>query len=224
MARPPVVAVSGNLADETRLADQPITTYTKALREDLIRMMQERAKQTLRDVDARGESDAYLQTLRGITKRIDDVESIARGFAVQTHEGCAPFPEAAEAALDELRVALEALFGLELEGRALQRRMTNSAEVLEYAGARSYRPQQISFTVDQFLLERFRRLQARVKDERARSLGRTEGLDLAGLLNLLISMGEANVPTLVMLGCPDMAAAMSVTALAEGRAVNGRHG
>ena len=220
MAKPPMA--SGNLADEARVLDEPITNYTKSLREDLIQMMQVRAKQTIQDKDARGEPDAYLQTLRGIAKRIDDVESIARGFSVQTHEGCAPSPASAEAALDELRVALEALFGLELEGRALQRRMTNSAEVLEYSGARSYRPQQLSFTVDQFLVERLRRLQARVKDERARSLGRAEGLDLAGLLNLLVSFGEANVPTLVMLGCPDMAATFGVAAQVEGRKANGR--
>lgn len=211
----------GSLADEARAMDQPITSYTTGLREDLIRMMQERAKQTIQDKDTRGEPDAYLQALRGIAKRIDDVEAIARGFSIQTHEGCAPSQDAAESAMDELRVAIEALFGLELEARALQQRMTSSAEVLEYSGARSYRPQQLSFTVDQFLVERLRRLQARVKDERSRSLGRSEGLDLAGLLNLLVSMGEANVPTIVMLGCPDMAATLAVAALGKGRA-NGR--
>lgn len=218
MAVEPKASLS--LADKARLGDQPLENYVKATRALVVGMMHDRARQLLRD-GGQSDADPVQQHLRGIIKRIGDVETISKAFSVQMLPGAAPTEAARAAAAEELLKAVSALFSLELEARAVQARFAASAMILEYSGTQSRRSQTLTLPVDRYLGDRFKRLQARVKDERFRQLGRSEPLDPAGFLNLLVSLGEANVNALVMMGCPDMAVTGGLAAIVAERKAHG---
>jgi len=203
------------LADEAREADQPILRYTKDVRAGLIQMMQDRAHQVVKDPEAHRQSDPFQIQLRALLRRFEDVENIVRAFSVQTIPGCSPGEDQANAAMEQMTDAVEALFAIELEARAAQARLAASAVVQEYAGVKRLRPQTLKFNVDYHLADRFKRLQTRLKQERMRLLGRAETVDSTVLLNLLVSLGEANVQSLVLLGCPDVSVTFAVAQMAE---------
>lgn len=208
---------TGSLAEEAREGDRAIINYARQARADILQMMQDRAKSVVQDPSAHGQADPFQSQLKALMRRLEDVENITRAFSVQTMPGCAPGSDEAYASMEMMVEAVSSLFAAELEARATQGRLAATAVVQEYAGVKRLRPQTLKFNVDYYLNDRFKRLMVRVKQERSRILGRSETLDPNVLLNLLVSLGEANVPAIVYLGCPDVAATFAVASLVAER-------
>jgi len=206
-AEAPLIRDTAEAASLDRLGDY--------LRETIIGCIQERAARLGPGSTQRG--DSLTRNLRSLHRRVDRVVAIGKAFLIQADPDVAPSNEDAELALEEYAKAIEALFAIEVEARAAQTRIAGSASVLEYTGSQRSSQRQVTFRLDPFVYDRFKQLCSRVRGERLQRFGHSPVLSPEELLNLLVSIGECNVPTLALMGVPDAPGVRNAREILEGQ-------
>jgi hypothetical protein len=169
--------------------------YVGVARDALTVMIEERIKDRREAGVATDGHDALLNQLRGLRSRFVDLDAIAKSLLLLVDGS--ESAESDEVVWEEILGHINALQGIELEGRAAQMRAALAAVLRDYVEIRS-----LKLDVEAYTAKRFHGLTSQIREVQRRRYSRDDSFTPEDCLERLIAFGSANVELLAQIGSP----------------------
>ena len=174
--------------------------YVGVARDALTVMIEERIKDRREAGVATDGHDALLNQLRGLRSRFVDLDAIAKSLLLLVDGS--ESAESDEVVWEEILGHINALQGIELEGRAAQMRAALAAVLRDYVGGHAVEIRSLKLDVEAYTAKRFHGLTSQIREVQRRRYSRDDSFTPEDCLERLIAFGSANVELLAQIGSP----------------------